>query len=338
MSGSRVRAHVFLPCSSQIAFDAFRFTFVALYALLVLVFAGAVVEFWGRKVRSFPRLNREQVGLSMGFVASVLELVFWSWNPFRFVSIAEGALSPAVRVGTNMVSNLALSCTGIGWVMVLVMWVHVRSPLMGQRGRWEGIMLRIFVLLVCTTLAMGAVCAGLTLVIYSTADSIFFVYLGTLGETYVCRLFGFRLLTRSRVAFLIGVVILTSASLTYRQLTKFRARHEAQLTRLAVHMIVTGTVILLVIVVLLVLTLLPSANASFGAFLGFRCWFTASVHYAAVAVIWFVLRFRRWKESGNHYRKDEGEATATTSLSLVPDSASHEAGIETEFAKSQSVL
>ncbi len=122
-------------------------------------------------------------------------------------------------------------------------------------------------------------------------------------------------------AFVIGVVILSSASLTYRQLARFKLHHGKRLGRLAVHMIVCGMVIVSAIIVLLVITLLPSANGSFAGFYGFRCWVASVVNISANAVVWFVLRFRKWKEKGDYYKREDS-TTASTSLSSVPDTGS----------------
>jgi hypothetical protein len=128
-------------------------------------------------------------------------------------------------------------------------------------------------------------------------------------------------------------VILTSASLTYRQLLKFKTRHGKRLGRLAAHVVVCGAVIVAAIVVLLIVSLLPSANASFGGFYGFRCWLASSVNWAANAVIWFVLRFRKWKEKGDYYKKSETDSTTSN-----PDSLSvgePPTGIEADFEMSK---
>jgi hypothetical protein len=170
--------------TNQAAFDAWRFTFVALNAVLVLVFAAAVVEFWVRRVRSFPWMNREQVGLSAAFVAVALSMTYHAWDPFRAVSISSGTLTAAQRVGSPLVANVSLSFTAIAWVVVLVMWVHVRAPLMGKRAPWEVILLRVFVGLVLVTFVMACVCSGLVLVIYSTAEAIYYAYLGVLGSFF----------------------------------------------------------------------------------------------------------------------------------------------------------
>ncbi len=80
------------PATNQVAFDAWRFTFVALNAVLALVFVAAIAEFWVRKVRLFPRMNREQMGLSAAFVATVLLLTYLVSRFLRFCCVRSRAL------------------------------------------------------------------------------------------------------------------------------------------------------------------------------------------------------------------------------------------------------
>ncbi len=265
------------------AFAAWRFTFVALYVLVVILLFCVLIEFWVRKVVVFPRFNREQTGLACAFLAALLELLYVSLDPFRLAAASANAVTAGLRVGSAIIANLSLAFTALGWAVVLLMWLEVRA--VTHRAKSRQIAIRIFLCVVIITLAMAFLCAGLLVSpIYGTADIIFYVFLGVLAAA-------------------IGVAVMTSAWLTFFQLSRFKKNHEKRLVRLTIHMIIAGTCFFLAIVALLVVAALNGVNSTFAAFYGFRCWFAFVIQLFCILMIGVLLRYRKWKDEGSHYEK-----------------------------------
>jgi hypothetical protein len=278
------------------AFAAFRWTFFALFAVLLILCVLATIEFWARKVVKFPYISQEQGGLLFAALAAVCALLYLGIDPYRLEAARANVLTTGYRIGIGILANVTLSSICNGWVMIMLIWFRIRSPFLRVSSR-QKIWLRVLWSLVIATFAVAILFGALLPLIGTTvsrgllfrtrfflfffscfkADIVFYIYLGA-------------------VAVVIGVVTLVSATLTYRQLSVFSNRHKDRLVRLSLHMVAYGVAIIMAIIILVVVAVAPLNSSFLGFYLG-RCWVAFSVQFMCNSLIPLLLKFRKWKST-----------------------------------------
>jgi hypothetical protein len=66
-----------------IAYEGWRWTITALYALEVVVGMLLISEYWSVQYRPFPKMCKEQAGLVMVLFSAIWFCVYAIWSPFR---------------------------------------------------------------------------------------------------------------------------------------------------------------------------------------------------------------------------------------------------------------
>lgn len=292
------------------AFQAWRWTFIALFILLAVLCILLVLEFWYRKV-VVRKVSQEQGGIIFAFFASVFALLYLGIDPFRLQAALRGEITIGLRIGVGIIGNLTLACIANGWSLIMIVWWRIRSPFMGERGR-RGV--NLLWILSFGTLLMAVVFGVLLPWLGNTADIIFYVYLGV-------------------VAVIVGVVIFVSAILTYKQLGRFPERHKGKpsicvdgsnltsltlgrMTRLSMHMVACGTVILLAILILIIIAAAPLNSSFLGFYIG-RCWISYSIQFLSTFTIPLLLRYRGWKKSGETQTSDPNTSDPKPELQVA---------------------
>jgi hypothetical protein len=156
------------------AFEALRWTMVSLCAILMVLSAACLFEFWIRNTVKFPRVNKEQLGLVCFFLRSrvffcfffffksikfccfcacSLELAYNTWDPFRAVSSGTELLTQNRIFALGCLSNLSIACVTLGWLVIFFSWLAVR--LYGPHSTFLVVSAVMYVIIMCFLIGLS---------------------------------------------------------------------------------------------------------------------------------------------------------------------------------------
>lgn len=240
--------------------------------------------------RKVPRFKRSVAGVSFIALSTLLHLLSWAIDRYKFNASAGGYLTEAYDIGLTILSSFALCFLVWGYNILMAEWLSVRQ--VSKASVWNGRVTALFIIMCGLCLAMAIVSTLLRLVLpASTCDTIFFAFLAATSVG-------------------LSATISISAALSLRDLATFfeLAPARAKLMRkLALNAVAVGVSLFCATIILIVLSSVPY-NSSVYSFLMIRL-FVPNLVALALAVLVLV-----------HFARNIADRFKTTiTLSKAPD-------------------
>lgn len=238
-------------------------------ALWGLAFASSIVILIllvrAASFRKVPRFKRSVAGVSFIALSTLLHLLSWAIDRYKFNASEGGFLTEAYDIGLTILSSFALNFLVWGYNVLMAEWLSVRQ--VSKASVWNGRVTALFVFMCGLCLAMAIVSTLLRLVLpASTCDIIFFAFLAATSVG-------------------LAASISISAGLSLRDLATFdMAPARAKIMRkLALNAVAVGVTLFCATIILIVLSSVPY-NSSVYRFLMIRL-FVPNLVALALAVL-----------------------------------------------------